>query len=105
MHNLLNNFDRELELELNSSDYFKVEPEAFGLDRRSFGYAYTDGYDYIIINKIDDKSLRYYGGFEYTNDCDRQEYGNWVIYSSAATRVYDALEAYREIVQEGMEAA
>jgi hypothetical protein len=100
MYNLLNKFDRDFEIMLNSSDYIKVEPEAFGMDRRSFGYAYTDGFDYIIINKVDDRSVKYYGGFEYINDSDRQEYGNWIIYSSAATRVFDALEAYREIQNE-----
>lgn len=100
MYNLLNKFDRDFEIMLNSSDYRKVEPEAFGLDRRSFGYAYTDGFDYIIINKVDDRSVKYYAGFEYINESDRQEYGNWVIYSSAATRVFDALEAYREIQNE-----
>ena len=100
MYNLLNKFDQDFEIMLNGSDYTKVEPEAFGLDRRSFGYAYTDGFDYIIINKVDDRSVKYYGGFEYINDSDRQEYGNWIIYSSSATRVFDALEAYREIQNE-----
>lgn len=104
MYNLLNKFDHDFEIMLNSSDYTKVEPEAFGLDRRSFGYAYTDGFDYIIVNKVDDRSVKYYGGFEYINDSDRQEYGNWVIYSSAATRVFDALEYYRE-KQNELEAA
>ena len=100
MYNLLNKFDRDFAIMLNSGDYSKVEPEAFGLDRRSFGYAYTDGFDCIIINKVDDRSVKYYAGFEYVNDSDRQEYGNWVIYSSAATRVFDALEAYRETQNE-----
>ena len=100
MYNLLNKFDQDFEIMLNGSDYTKVEPEAFGLDRRSFGYAYTDGFDYIIVNKVDDRSVKYYAGFEYINESDRQEYGNWVIYSSAATRVFDALEAYREIQNE-----
>jgi hypothetical protein len=96
MNNLLNKFDQDFEIMLNGSDYTKVEPEAFGMDRRSFGYAYTDGFDYIIINKVDDRSVKYYGGFEYVNDFARQEYGNWVIYSSQSTRVYDLLENYRE---------
>ena len=100
MYNLLNKFDQDFEIMLNSSDYTKAEPEAFGLDRRSFGYAYTDGFDYIIINKVDDRSVKYYGGFEYVNDSDRQEYGNWIIYSSAATRVFDALETFRETQNE-----
>jgi hypothetical protein len=100
MYNLLNKFDRDFEIMLNGSDYTKAEPEAFGLDRRSFGYAYTDGFDYIIINKVDDRSVKYYGGFEYVNDSDRQEYGNWIIYSSAATRVFDALETFRETQNE-----
>ena len=105
MYNLLNEIDQKLAIEFSGSDYFRAEPEAFGLDVRSFGEAITDGFDYIIIKKSDDKALRYYGGFEYVNESDRQEYGNYVIYSSAATRVYGALEQYRETVEEGMEAA
>lgn len=98
MYNLLNKIDQQLEIEFSSSDYTRVKPEAFGLDKRSFGEAITDSFDYIIIKKSDDRSLKYYGGFEYVNDSDRQEYGNYVIYSSAATRVYDALEFYRETI-------
>jgi hypothetical protein len=100
MYNLLNEIDQKLEIEFNSSDYFRAEPKAFGLDQRSFGEAITDGFDYIIIKKSDDKSLRYYGGFEYVNDFGRQEYGNYVIYSSESTRVYDALECFRETQNE-----
>lgn len=96
MYNLLNQIDQKLELEFSSSDYTRAKPEAFGLDKRSFGEAITDGLDYLIIRKSDDKTLRYYGGFEYVNDSDRQEYGNFVIYSSSADRVYDALDEFRE---------
>lgn len=98
MYNLLNEIDQKLAQQVASMT--PVKPEDLGLDMRSFGTAYTDSYDYLIIKKIDDKSLRYYGGFEYTNECDRQEYGDYVIYSSSATRVYDALEAFRELQNE-----
>lgn len=100
MYNLLNEIDQKLEIEFSGSDYTRAEPKAFGLDQRAFGEAITDGFDYIIIKKSDDKSLRYYGGFEYVNDFARQEYGNWIIYSSESTRVYDALETYRELQNE-----
>lgn len=100
MYNLLNKIDQQLEIEFSGSDYTRAEPNAFGLDKRSFGEAITDGFDYLIVKIQDDKSLRYYGGFEYVNDSDRQVYGNYVIYSSAATRVYDALETYRELQNE-----
>ena len=96
MYNLLNEIDQKLEIEFASSDYFRAKPEAFGLDPRSFGEAITDGFDYLIVKRNDDKSLKYYGGFEYVNDFGRQEYGNYVIYSSESTRVFDALEAFRE---------
>jgi len=98
MYNLLNEIDQKIAQEVGK--LIPVKPEDLGLDMRSFGTAYTDSYDYLIVKKIDDRAIRYYGGFEYTNDCDRQEYGDYVIYSSSATRVYDALEAYRELQNE-----
>ena len=104
MYNLLNEIDQKLEIEFSSSDYTRAKPEAFGLDARSFGEAITDGYDYLIIKKADDRTLRYYGGFEYVADSARQEYGNYVIYESSHSRVYDALEAFRE-TQNELEAA
>lgn len=100
MYNLLNEIDQKLEIEFSGSDYTRAKPEAFDLDNRSFREAITDGFDYIIIKKSDDKALRYYGGFEYVNDFGRQEYGNYVIYSSESKRVSDALEAFRETQNE-----
>lgn len=98
MYNLLNKIDQQLEIEFSGSDYTRAEPKAFGLDQRAFGEAITDGYDYIIIKKFDDRSLQYYGGFEYVDKKYRREYGNFVIYESSDSRVYDALEFYRETI-------
>lgn len=100
MYNLLNEIDQKLEIEFSGSDYTRAKPSDFGLDSRAFGEAITDGFDYLIIKKRDDRTLKYYGGFEYVNDHSRQEYGSYVIYSSDSTRVYDALEAYRELQNE-----
>ena len=100
MYNLLNEIDQKLEIEFSGSDYTRVKPEAFGLDKRAFSEAITDGFDYIIVKKNNDKSLRYYGGFEYVDDYSRQEYGSYVIYSSDDSRVSDALDTYREIQNE-----
>lgn len=96
MYNLLNEIDQKLEIEFSGSDYTRAKPEAFGLDRRAFFEAITDGFDYLIVKKSDDKSLQYYGGFEYVNASSRQEYGSYVIYESSNSRVYDAIETYRE---------
>ena len=54
----------------------------------------------MATEKQDDKSLQYYGGFEYVNKSSRQEYGNYVIYESSDSRVYDALECFRELQNE-----
>jgi hypothetical protein len=98
MYNLLNEIDQKIAQEVGNLT--PVKPEDLDLDMRAFGTAYTDSYDYLVVKKSDDRSLRYYGGFEYVNESDRQEYGDYVIYSSSATRVYDALEAFRELQNE-----
>jgi len=100
MYNLLNEIDQKLAIEFNGSDYSRAGAEAFGLDRRSFGEAITDGFDYLIVKKSDDKSLQYYGGFEYVAGSARQVYGDYVIYEGSDSRVYEALEAFREFQNE-----
>jgi hypothetical protein len=98
MYNLMNEIDQKIAQHIGTMT--PVIPEDLGLDMRSFGKAYTDGWDYLIVSKSDDKSIQYYGGFEYVDKNYRREYGDYVIYEGSDSRVYDTLENYREILNE-----
>jgi hypothetical protein len=69
-----------------------VKPERLGLDGRC-GSLFVSP-DCIAVYKGNDRSLQYYGGFEYINDMHRHEMGDYVFYSREATRVDEALETY-----------
>ena len=64
-----------------------------GLDPRSGGEIYVNS-EGIAVYIGNDKALRYYGGFEYINDMDRSQLGDYVFYSNRATRVDECLEFY-----------
>ena len=64
----------------------EVLPEDLGLDRRAaYRLFVTD--EVIAVTKNCDRSLQYYGGFEYIDKEYRQEIGEWVFYSAEADRV------------------
>ena len=76
----------------------KVNPEQLGLDNRCGSLFVTP--DCIGTYKERDRALQYYGGFEYVNDMDRHEMGDYVFYSREATRVDEALEFYLNKMEE-----
>ena len=75
----------------------KVNPEQLGLDNRCGSLFITP--DCIGVYKESDRALRYYGGFEYINDGNRHEMGDYVFYSREATRVDEALEYYLNFME------
>ena len=75
----------------------KVNPEQLGLDNRCGSLFITP--DCIGTYKDRDRALRYYGGFEYINDGNRHEMGDYVFYSREATRVDEALEYYLNFME------
>ncbi len=72
-----------------------VSPEALGLDKR-VGYKLYITSDTIITPKGGDRTLQYYGGFEYVEKSCRQEAGDYVFYFNEDSRVADHLETYEE---------
>ena len=78
-------------------DMVKVNPEQLGLDNRCGSLFITP--DCIGTYKDRDRALRYYGGFEYINDGNRHEMGDYVFYSREATRVDEALEYYLNFME------
>ena len=70
----------------------KVNPEQLGLDNRCGSLFITP--DCIGVYKDRDRSLQYYGGFEYVDKEYRHEFGDYVFYSAEDNRVRDHLEQY-----------
>ena len=72
-----------------------VRAEELGLDRRSAYSVWVDE-DALIVRKDEDRTLQYYGGFEYVDKNARSECGNYVVYTADDSRVADCLEQYYE---------
>jgi hypothetical protein len=70
-----------------------VSTEDLGLDRRAAYRVWVDE-DAIIVTKDQDRTLQYYGGFEYVLKDARIECGDYVIYTNDDGRVADCLEQY-----------
>jgi len=83
----------------------QVSPEKLGLDERSGFRLYIDS-DCIITPKSSDKSLQYYGAFEYVAGECRIEMGDFVVYLKeydeegikSDCRVQGALDYYTDFL-------
>ena len=73
----------------------EVIGEDLGLDSRAAYRLYVDE-TCIAVDKRNDRTLQYYGGFEYVDKDFRREMGNWVFYSAEDDRVASALEFLEE---------
>jgi hypothetical protein len=73
----------------------EVRAEDLGLDRRAAYNIWVDD-DVLIVRKNEDRTLQYFGGFEYVDANARTECGDYVIYSNDDGRVADCLDFYRE---------
>lgn len=73
----------------------KVSADKLGLDIRA-GYGLWVCEDGIAVTHATDRTLQYYGGFEYIDKEDRTVIGDWVFYSRNSERVADCLDCYQE---------
>ena len=72
----------------------EVKAKQLGLDPRSFyGVAYADE-SAIVVSKDQDRSLQYYGGFEYVDKDYRREVGDYVFYLAEDDRVREHLDHF-----------
>jgi hypothetical protein len=78
-----------------------VSASKLGLDSRC-GTVYIDE-DSIVVHKSNNKSIRYYGGFEYVDEEDITEVGDFVIYSDDSSRVRECIEYFLEGAEELVE--
>ena len=73
----------------------RVTANELGLDMRC-GRAYIgENMDCIIVDG-DARSFNYYGGFEYIEDEDKRQLGDYTVFLDTSERVRDALEALME---------
>ena len=63
-----------------------VTAEQLGLDERC-GYSFYACDDFLAVRDCHERSLRYYGGFEYVGQDYRMQLGEWVFYSTENSRV------------------
>ena len=78
----------------------EVKAEQLGLDYRAFwGYAYVDETAIVVI-KEQDRTLQYYGGFEYVDKAYRREVGDYVFYLAEDERVRSHIERFITIDEE-----
>jgi hypothetical protein len=103
MSKLLDFYEDEIHNKVREilNDCVYVSSSELGLDRRC-GFVYIDE-DSIIVHKNDNKSIRYYGGFEYIDDGDIVEVGDFVVYTNNNSRVENCLEHYFESQEELVE--
>jgi len=74
----------------------KTNAEKLGLDSRA-GYSLFVNDECIAVRSYNDRSLQYYGGFEYVDKEDRKEVGDWVFYMAESDRVANCLDCFAEI--------
>ena len=70
--------------------------EKTGLDPRAFQGKFFYNNDCVVVTLGMNRSLRYYGGFEYIDEEYVRQYGDYVIYSAEHERVRDVIESLTE---------
>lgn len=66
-----------------------------GLDPRAAHRMFI-GREGIIVSKAHDRTLQYYGGFEYVDGDYRHEIGAYVLYMIDASRVQECIEWFND---------
>ena len=90
---LLDNVNNEVKSYLDTMEI--TSANRLGLDPRA-GHELFVNPEGIAVFFRDERALRYYGGFEYVNDDDRTQLGDYVFYSIRATRVDECLDFFIE---------
>jgi hypothetical protein len=78
----------------------EVSATDLGLDRRASWDSLFVTQEFIAVPLPQDRSMQYYGGFEYVNADHRTQVGDWVFYSSESGRVRGHLANVFEDLQE-----
>ena len=86
---------------LSDNNAQEVDSKALGFDGRAFyGKAHVTP-EVFVVRLESDRSLQYYGGFEYVSKECRKVMGDWVLYSAEDNRVRDHLShVFEELVED-----
>lgn len=91
IYSLIDSINTKMERMINDMEY--VTPDKLGLDTRA-AYTLSVNEDCIIVDKRNDRTLQYYGGFEYVDKEYRKELGDYVIYLGEDDRVRGHLNRF-----------
>lgn len=72
----------------------KVRAEELGLDPRLGSLYIDDDRTMVLVPRRDNEAARHYGGFEYVNEKNVIQAGDWVVYLRADDRIEDCFASY-----------
>lgn len=76
---------------LSGNDIRRVRPTELGLDDRSSWHDLAVTHDFIAVPADANRTMQYYGGFEYVDSEHVTQLGEWVFYSAESERVREHL--------------
>lgn len=95
---------KDLEAEIQNTleeaitDSTPVKPDELGLDPRVAHILWVCD-EGIFVRESSDRSLQYYGGFEYVDKDCRHDYGTYVFYSADDDRVWGHIDSFKSKVE------
>jgi len=94
LYELIETIELSVERHINSKmEQITPARDNIGLDPRSAYTLYISG-EAIAVPKSQDRTLQYYGGFEYVDTEFRKELGDYVFYLADDDRVAGHIERY-----------
>jgi hypothetical protein len=91
LYDIVENAERAVREWLNENAEI-VRADVFGLDPRA-GHVWVSE-SAIIVESYSQRSLEYYGGFEYVNKECRTQVGGLIIYYADDERVQDCIDCF-----------
>ena len=99
VHELFYEVDRMVEKFIDGLE--GASPIQLGLDYRAGGIGLMINQECIVVPSGQDRTMQYYGGFEYVDKRDRREFGPYVIYTAEFnSRVQECIDRFYGIERE-----
>ena len=94
LQDIINEFELSVE-EHVIKNMLQVSADELGLDKSAAHRLYISD-EGIVVPKSLDRTLQYYGGFEYIEEAYRVDLGEYVLYTDSSERVDKCLEYHAE---------
>jgi hypothetical protein len=101
MYDFLEGINESILFRTEEMEY--VSPTKLGLDQRSACRVWVSD-ECIIVDAGDDRSMQYYGGFEYVDSQYRVAVGDYVIYLADDGRVSRCIDCFIDVDEDEEEA-